>query len=130
MRIAGQNFTPEVIGKIQALIDANPTCSRRQLSQQVCEWLDWRSPNGKLKEMVCRVALLALHREGLLNLPAAGPAPPKRTRPQARKKAESRHVGTSVKCPLSKLGEIEIVVIKNSDTKASRQWNALMDRYH
>ena len=130
MRIADQNFTPEVIGHIQALSDANPACSRRKLSQQVCEWLDWRSPNRKLKEMSCRVALLKLHREGLLNLPAAGPAPPKRRRPRARKQAKSRGGGTPVKCPLSKLGELEIVVIKNSDSKTSRQWNELMDRYH
>jgi Transposase Tn5 dimerisation domain/Druantia protein DruA len=128
VRITGKNFTPEVLRKIQALIDANPTCSRRMLSQQVCEELDWRSLNGKLKEMSCRLALLKLHREGLLNLPAAGPAPPKRT--PDRKKAKSRRVETPVKCPLSKLGELEIVVIKNSDSKASRQWNELMDYYH
>jgi hypothetical protein len=130
VRIASQNFTPEIIAQIQALSDANPTYSRRKLSQQVCEKLDWRSPNGRLKEMSCRVALLKLHREGLLNLPAAGPAPPKRTRPRARKKAKPRRAGTPVRWPLSKLGELEIVVITNSDTKASRQWNEMMARYH
>jgi len=110
------------------MIDANPTCSRRKLSQQVCEELDWRSPNGKLKEMSCRVALLKLHRQGLLNLPAAGPAPPpRRTRPQDLGEAEYL---APLKCSLSELGEIEIVVITNADTKASRQWNELMDRYH
>jgi len=128
VKIAGQNFAPKVVAQIQGLSDANPTRSRRKLSQQVCEVLDWRSPNGKLKEMSCRLALLKLHREGLLNLPAAGPAPPKRT--PTRKKAKPRRAETPVQCPLSQLGELEIVVITNSNSKASRQWNELMDRYH
>ena len=128
MKIAGQNFTAEVVAQIQALSDANPTSSRRKLSRLVCEKLAWRSPNGKLKEMSCRLALLKLHREGLLNLPAAGPAPPKRV--PTRKKAKPRSAETPVQYPLSKLGELEIVVITNSDSKASRQWNELMDRYH
>jgi len=106
------------------MIDANPTWSRRQLSVQVCEELDWRSSNDKLKEMSCRVALLKLHRQGLLNLPAAAPAPPKRARPQNFDGTEGL---APLKCSLSKLGEIEIVGIKNSDTQASRQWNELID---
>ena len=128
MTISNQQFTPEIITHIQALIDANPGWSRRKLSVQVCEWLAWRSPNGKLKEMSCRVALLKLERGGLLHLPPAGPAPPKRTRPEHG--MEPFQQEPAIQCSLSELGDITLVLVTSSNTKASRQWNALMNQHH
>ena len=127
MTISNQQFTPEIITHIQALSDANPGWSRRKLSVQVCEWLDWRSPNGKLKEMSCRVALLELERAGLLHLPPAGAAPPKRTR---RSRVEPYQQEPAIQCSLSELGGITLVVVTSSNTKASRQWNELLNQHH
>lgn len=127
MRISGQQFTPEIITHLQALIDANPALSRRKLSVQVCEWLDWRSPNGKLKEMSCRVALLELERRGVLELPPPGPAPPQRTRPR---RVDSSAQEPAIRCSLSELGDVTLILITSSNSKASRQWNALMNQYH
>ena len=127
MTISNQPFTPEILTHIQTLADAHPGWSRRKLSVQVCAWLDWRSPNGKLKEMSCRVALLELERRGLLHLPPAGPAPPKRTR---RPPVEPFQQEPAIQCALSQLGELTLVLINGSNTKASRQWNELMNRYH
>jgi len=116
--ISNQPFTPEILTQIQALADAHPGWSRRKLSVQMCEWLDWRSPNGKLKEMSCRVALLELERRGALHLPPAGPAPPKRThRPQV----EPFQQEPAIQCALSQLGDLTLVLINGSNTKASRQ---------
>jgi hypothetical protein len=125
--ISGQQFTPETIAHIQALSDANPGWSRRQLSVHVCAFLEWRSPNGKLKEMSCRVALLELARRGALHLPPAGPAPPKRTR---RPPVTPFQPAPALQCSLSALGEITLVLVKGSNSKASRQWNALMNQHH
>lgn len=127
MTISKPQFTPEILRHIQALSDANPGWSRRKLSVQVCEWLDWRSPNGKLKEMSCRVALLELERSGLLHLPPAGPAPPKRTRRQPRQQYQAE---PALQCALSALGDLTLVLVNSSNTKASRQWNELMNQYH
>lgn len=128
MTISNQQFTPEILAHIQALSDANPGWSRRKLSMQVCEWLQWRSPNGKLKDMSCRVALLELERAGLLHLPPAGPAPPKRTpRPSATPSFQQE---PAIQCSLSELGDITLVLINGSNTKASRQWNELMNQHH
>jgi hypothetical protein len=128
MRICDQDFTNELIARIQATVDADPAISRRKLSLQVCQWLDWRSPNGKLKEMSCRVALLKLHRQGLLKLPAAGPTPPKPVRPQARN--DNAEALPPIECKLSELGRIELVAIKSPASKESHIWNDLMARYH
>ena len=49
---------------IRALIEENPTASRRELSRKVCEAWNWIQPNGALCDMVCRGAMLALERAG------------------------------------------------------------------
>ena len=42
---------------IQGLIAHTPGLKRTALSRTICERLDWRKPNGELKDMTCRVAL-------------------------------------------------------------------------
>jgi len=36
----------------------------------LCKTFHWRKSDGSLKDMSCRVALLRMHREGLIGLPA------------------------------------------------------------
>ena len=71
MRICGQEFSPAILQRIQQAVDQEPALSRAALARQVCQWLDWRNQLGKLKELNCRVALLKLHRRGLIELPPA-----------------------------------------------------------
>src|SRR5437016_14595756 len=74
-----------MISRIQAKVNAEPDLSRRQLSRQVCEWLDWRKADGGWKEGSCRKALARLNRKKVLVLPEcrrictdeAGPSPEK-----------------------------------------------------
>ena len=39
---------------------------RTQLSRIVCDMLNWRQPNGHLKDMACRVAMLRMQDDGLI----------------------------------------------------------------
>src|SRR3990167_1067467 len=71
MILCGKEFTTEEINQIQDIIAQNQDISRGKLSRLVCERLNWRSANGKLKEMRCRVALLRIQRQGHINLPPA-----------------------------------------------------------
>ena len=129
--IYGQEFTPELIGRIQATIDAEPYLSRTKLSQQICEWLGWRKPRGELKEMSCRVALLRLHRQGHIQLPAASAGPPRKTCRQSHLAGqESFEAPPALTCSLAELGRVELVCIKGSARKLSRRWNQLMAQYH
>jgi len=52
-------------------VDADVKISRRALSREVCRWLYWRSPKGKLQDMACRVALGESALKGALRLPSA-----------------------------------------------------------
>lgn len=131
MIICGFDFTSDLLDRIQGLIAARPTISRVQLSRAVCGILNWRTPNGKLKEMSCRVALLKLGRLGKLKLPNAHPFRNIVGRPSARLTCaidineEEKIVGT-----LQNLSPITIIRIDSADSKSSRQWNKIMKRYH
>ena len=128
MVINGQNFSKEILDRIRGTIFENPDISRRKLSLFVCEWLNWRSANGALKEMSCRLALLKLHRCGLISLPETYASPPSPC--QKIKKGLKLKVIDPIECELSEFGPIEIMKIENSDSKISRIWNGLMNSYH
>lgn len=65
-------FSEELMVQITETLKAEPRISRRQLSRRICEWMNWRSPNGKLREVSCRKALVELHRRKLIELPDCG----------------------------------------------------------
>src|SRR3989441_9851568 len=48
--VCGRDFTGEMISRIQAKVNAEPDLSRRQLSRQVCEGLDWGKAGGGREE--------------------------------------------------------------------------------
>lgn len=133
MWASGRHFDEAMIGRIQAAVDAAPGISRRALSRQVCAWMSWRSPNGKLRDMACRTALLDLDRKGVLKLPQASTGHAFE-RPRARSgAAASSPVSVAlprVKAPLADLGPVEIVAVSSRYNQASRVWNHLLDAHH
>jgi hypothetical protein len=54
----------------EELRDAGGAC-RAELARRLCRRLDWRTPGGTWSLMSARVALLRLHRQGWIGLPAA-----------------------------------------------------------
>jgi hypothetical protein len=94
----------------------------------VCEWLQWRAANGKLKEVSCRKGLLQLHRRGLIPLPAAEELCFERS--CAKLPADGLIDVPELQCTLKDLGEIRIVAISSRYSQASQIWNGLMERFH
>lgn len=129
MWLFGQYFNTAMIDRIQAVVRSNPDISRRALSRQVCEWLGWRSPNGKLQDMSCRKALQALHTQGKITLPEINENHYAFQRSKTAKRQKPPGVA-KISCPIEKLGRVEIVPITSRYSKASRQWNQLLDGYH
>jgi hypothetical protein len=128
MVVCGQLFSPETLERIGATLKQEPHLSRRALSRRVCEQLNWRSANGRLKEMSCRVALGKLARAGVLELPPTRPQP----LPRARSLAPAQELPelAPVKAHLRELGRIELVLVRSRHCRASRLWRALMQHYH
>ena len=126
LRYCGRDFKNDEIAWIRSLIAKEPRANRVRLSQLVCEGLGWLRPDGRAKEMSCRVAMLRMARAGLLTLP-----PPVRgngngrTRPWLTAASDPRD---PVTLPAGSLGKL---VFQPVDTpKASSQWNELIERYH
>ena len=127
MLVCGQHFTDEVIRKIHRTVETEPTISRRSLSLRVCEWLNWKDPTGKLKEMSCRVALLKLHRKGIVTLPECNIKGLFQSRGEKQQPIEEIE---PVCCDVKELGDVELIRIGSRESKVSRLWKALMQRYH
>jgi len=122
----GREFSPEDIQTIKLLIEHNPSLKRRPLSRKVCQRLGWLKPNGELKDMTCRVAMLRMHADGLITLPPAQSRgvrvkphfpPTTATDPQ-----------TPLMQPVHELGALRLCPI--TDTASSRLWNEFIARYH
>ena len=128
MQLCGREFSVAMIARIANALRADPSLSRRSLSLLVCEWMQWRSTNGKPKDVSCRKALLELHRRKLITLPAATQSCFRRSRRKSPR--EGRIAAPEVQCSLKELGEIRIVAISSRYSKTSHIWNALMERYH
>ncbi len=68
-RYCGRDFSAAELDLIRALAaPRDPAPGGRALSRAVCERLGWRKPDGGLKDMSARVALLRMQRDGLLDL--------------------------------------------------------------
>jgi hypothetical protein len=127
VRYCGREFAGDQIERIRELIGSEPESNRARLSRRVCEILDWRRPDGRLKDMSCRVAMLRMERDGLIALP-----PPEKgngnghNRPRLTNASDPRE-------PMS-LGPDELRAIVLSPVARadddSPLWNELVERYH
>jgi hypothetical protein len=102
-----------------------PPLNRARLSRKVCERLNWRRPDGRLKDMSCRVAMLRMQADGLFSLP-----PPRNPKPVAYRSYP--HIEQAVLEPTSipaiELATLSVDLVR---TKAdSLLWNAYIERHH
>jgi hypothetical protein len=124
-RYCGRDFAHPEIEAIGQLIAQSPESSRAQLSRLVCQHLHWVKPDGGLKEMTCRVAMLAMHDDGLITLPA----------PRCARVAGFRFEPTpdtdptpDIIQPVHELAELTFHPVVKS--RHSRLWNEYIQRYH
>jgi len=128
MKLFGKNFSDSIIQRIQSALGHDPSMSRRKLSMTVCRWMDWKSENGKLKELSCRKALLELDRQNLICLPKV-----KRFYNFQKRVAPVNIPDMPpVDCDFSELGNVglEAVSADGKNKEKSKIWNGLMDRFH
>ena len=125
MRYCGRRFSGADIKVIGELLALCPPLSRYRLSRTVCERLDWRRPDGTLKDMSCRVALLRMQADALITLP-----PPRRLKPVAyRAHPDIEHaVCEPLIVPRTDLACLSVgLVVEKRD---SLLWNAYIERHH
>src|SRR5262245_11113463 len=101
---------------MQQVISSKEDVARRALSREICERLDWRSVDGRVKEMSCRVALSKLERGGKIRL-----RPARLFRGQRKYRPMKAPVeAMPIRCGLQKLQPIELVPIRGGDREQSK----------
>jgi hypothetical protein len=126
IRYCGRLFTTEEMDWIRRLLAAEPKLNRARLSRRVCSELHWLRPDGRSKEMSCRVAMLRMERDGLITLPA-----PQKGNGNGRRQPRLT-TASDPKTPISlSAGELSPLVLRPVDTPSdSALWNELIERYH
>jgi hypothetical protein len=121
-----RDFSLEDIQTIRNLIAQDPKLGRSALSRKLCLLWGWIKPNGELKDMTCRVALLRMQADGLIDLPASRIG-------VVRKRAHFAPTAASdaqapMTQPVHELGRITLQVVSGKTT--SLLWNEYVARYH
>jgi hypothetical protein len=124
VRYCGRLFSADELACIAQLIAQDPHRSRAQLSRLTCRALRWYKPDGGLKEMSARVAMLRMHNDGLITLP-----PPRCKRPDPTVHLSARtNPGTALTQGAGALRPLHLQRVR--DKSHSRLWNEYIERYH
>ncbi|MCH7913500.1 MAG: DUF4338 domain-containing protein [Deltaproteobacteria bacterium] len=127
MRYCGREFTLSEFEAIRRLMIEHPRASRATLSRLLCEQLGWRRPDGRLKDMSGRVAMLRMQDDGLVRLP-----PPRNGnnngRPYRRRTPQAEPDLFPVFASAGALADLHLELV--SERAHSHRWNEYIDRYH
>jgi hypothetical protein len=125
--VCGQIFPHEVLQRINAAVSDHPNWSRAELARRVCDWLDWRTENGKPKGVSCRVALGRLAERGLIGLPA----PRRRVSFVGQSFSKTQlNVPTRLEGTVKELGKLKLVLVSAKDRELDLQWKKLVATHH
>ena len=126
-RLLGKRFGVEALSVVREQMRLARPANRAEVARRVCAALQWRGPGGRYQLMSARVALLRLHRLGLIALPA----------PRSRRNNENRRLGAvspaapappPVECRADQLGALRLAVV--SSRADARHYRTLLQEYH
>ena len=126
-RYYGREFSTEEMALLRALIAGPPSLNRHRLSKEFCRRLGWFKPDGGLKDMMARVTMLDMHRDGLIVLP-----------PPSWRKGRPRPItfGQDTEPPLfpapTALDDVRPLSLRPvlRSTREGKRWNEFIARYH
>lgn len=122
--LRGRYFSEVELVIINRLVDEYSSKGRTRISQEVCKTLDWKQPNGWLKERACREVLRKLEERGYLQLPAS-----RKANVNTAKRTPDNTLAAFKNMPLiTEYGQPRIELVKG--TKLEKLWNALVKEHH
>jgi len=122
-RYCGRDFSDQELEGIRELIAEDGSRTRAALSRLTCERLNWLKPDGGLKDMSCRVAMLRMAEDGLIALP-----PPRHKPPSQQVLITSKSDPQApITEPVHHLSDLQVNRVGRSE---SRLWNEYIERYH
>lgn len=125
-RLLGRPFGPEALASVRLLAAQCLPRTRSEIARRVCERLGWVNRSGRPALMNARVALVRLHRAGLLDLP--DPQQWNGNRAGAAPALSVPWDRTPWEGSVEHVQPIELEPVSNR--QQSRLWNALMREHH
>ena len=124
----GRGFSAGEIDLIKQITSDFASLSITELANTLCELLEWKRPNGKLKFLECRAFLEQLQANGVVTLPALQETAPRRPRSIAIS------AGSDPKPPLqgcvTDYMPLSLQLVPAGAACLSSLWNEFIERYH
>ena len=125
IRFAGRCFSADQVALMSQAAADYAGLGITEIARTLCEWLDWKRPNGRLKNHECRLLLERLAEQGLLTLPALGRSG--RRGPRTVTLDAQSDAQAPIQCRLADLQPLRLSLI---DPSKSALWRQLIQRYH
>ncbi len=122
----GRRFSAAEIELVREVVADFRGLSLTEMARTICELLEWKRPNGRLKNHECRLFLEKLSAEGVLSLPAlrqSGPRGPRIVTFTATGEEQEPLTGS-----ISQFAPLSLTVVHSGPESAL--WNELIERYH
>src|SRR5438034_10026212 len=121
---AGRHFSSDELNLMrQAAIDY-AGLGVTEIARTICEWLDWKRPNGRLKNHECRLLLERLDHQGVLMLPdlhSSGRRGPRTVATDTRSDSQ-----TTIQATVADLEPLRLTLVENAN---SALWRQFIQRY-
>ena len=122
---SGRRFTRKQLEQVQETVEMFKNLSRKELALTICEHLDWKTPNGKLKINSALTLLEKLESYDVVTLPAI-----------KKCKAQVRRIPAFIEHPkiipvndsLDAVGPISLQRITSKEDR--EEWKAYIQTYH
>lgn len=128
IKLRGRYFSVDELDIIQRCVSENFDLGRTFISKVICEELNWKQPNGWLKDRACRDVLRQLASMNVLELP------PPLTKPKIsdrKQKSSQDYLLSEYDCttPINSFPQsIELEFAKGN--LSEKVWNALVSQFH
>ena len=123
-----RDFTTAEMALMRSLIAASPQQTRAGLAREFCHAINWVGPDDRIRAMMARLTMLAMHRDGIITLPPPRQAPRRLRKPEPCRETDPPQA--PVPETLEAVRPIRLVCITGADRKASRVWNGFVARWH
>lgn len=123
---SGRTFSVEELHLIQQITGDFASLGRTEISRTVCELLDWRRPNGGLKNHEARLLLERLDGLGCVRLPAvrrSGGRGPRRVKWTSQSDWQQKQIGSA-----GEFEPLEFRVVQRG--REGQLWREWLERYH
>ena len=126
-RYYGRDFSAAEMARLRELIAGPPALNRHALSKEFCRRVGWYKADGGLKDMMARVVMLAMHKDGRIALP-----PPKGRQGRPGPIVFGPDTEPPPLPPPTTLDAVRPLSLRPvvGATREGRLWNEFVARYH